>query len=95
MTPQELRLSPADPPGRSGKDMPFGEDGSLEDGDDLPYRVEVWDEAGDQVELIVAVSLSPAIGYAAFYAATREYPGRAVTLRHLKRVISRWTAQTH
>jgi hypothetical protein len=95
MTPHVLRLSPADPPGGPGKDMPFGNGDALEDGDDLPYRVEVWDEAGGQVELIVAVSLSPAIGYAAFYAATKEYPGRAVTLRHLKRVISRWTAQTH
>jgi hypothetical protein len=44
---------------------------------------------------VVAVTASPAIGYAAFYAATREYPGRAITLRHDGRVISRWTARTH
>lgn len=63
--------------------------------DDLPYKVEVWDETGKFVEQVVAVSVSPAIGYAAFYAATREYPGRAITLRHRASVISRWTGKAH
>lgn len=65
------------------------------DGDDLPYKVEVWDETGKFVEQVVAVSVSPAIGYAAYYAATREYPGRAITLRHRAAVISRWTGKAH
>ena len=63
--------------------------------EDLPYRVEVWDEAGTLIEQVVAVSVSPAIGYAAYYAATREYPGRAITLRHKATVISRWTGKAH
>jgi hypothetical protein len=95
MTPQVIRFSPADRPGGRDPSSPFGDGEPTPQGDDLPYRVEVWDEAGAHVDLIVAVSLSPAIGYAAFYAATREYPGRAITLRHKSRVLSRWTAQTH
>jgi hypothetical protein len=65
------------------------------DGEDLPYKVEVWDAAGQFVDQVVAVSVSAAIGYAAYYAATREYPGRGITLRHRDRVISRWTGSTH
>ncbi len=95
MTTQVQRLCPTDPPGGWDKDPPFTDGDIPHAGADLPYRVEVWDEAGEHVELIVAVSLSPAIGYAAFYAATREYPGRPITLRHKNRVLSRWTAQTH
>jgi len=65
------------------------------DGDELPYKVEVWDESGQFVEQVVAVSASPAIGYAAYYAATREFTGRAITLRHKSRVLSRWANQAH
>ncbi|MET0295231.1 MAG: hypothetical protein ABW042_09470 [Phenylobacterium sp.] len=42
---------------------------------------------------MAAVSLSPAIGYAAYFAATREFPGRVITLRHKASIISRWTGQ--
>jgi hypothetical protein len=65
------------------------------DTDELPYKVELWDEAGEVVEQLVAVSASPAIGYAAYYAATREFPGRPITLRHRTRVMSRWTGAGH
>lgn len=65
------------------------------EGDDLPYKVEVWDEYGRFVEQVVAVSVSAAIGYAAYYAATREFPSRNITLRHKSRVISRWSGQPH
>jgi hypothetical protein len=63
--------------------------------DELPYKVEVWDEGGEFVEQVVAVSASPAIGYAAFYAATREFVGRPITLRHKTRIISRWAGLSH
>lgn len=72
---------------------PYGE--FPHEGDDLPYKVEVWDETSKYVEQVVAVSVSPAIGYAAYYAATREFPGRAITLRHKAAVISRWTGKAH
>lgn len=65
------------------------------DTEELPYKVELWDEAGELVEQLVAMSASPAIGYAAYYAATREFPGRPITLRHHTRVISRWMGAGH
>lgn len=86
--------SPADPPEDDrGTPAPLG--GFPAEGEDLPYRVEVWEESGKFVEQVVAVSVSPSIGYAAYYAATREFPGRTITLRHKSSVISRWTGRTH
>ena len=85
---------PDEPPDEKAQTPPpYGE--FPPEGDDLPYKVEVWDETGEVVERVVAVSISPAIGYAAYFAATREYPGRAITLRHKSSVISRWTGKTH
>ena len=42
-----------------------------------------------------AVTASGSIGYAAYYAATREFPHRYITLRHKNRVVSRWNAPQH
>ena len=71
-----------------------GDVGGFQQGEsDLLYKVEVFDEDGAFVERILAVSVSPAIGYAAFYAAIREYPARAITLRHRASVLSRWTGR--
>ena len=85
---------PADPPDDGyGTASPSG--GFPAAGEDLPYKVEVWDEGGQFVEQVVAVSVSPAIGYAAYYAATREFPGRDITLRHKSGVISRWAGRAH
>ena len=74
---------------------PKGAGGFPAEGDDLAYKVEVWDDAGEFVEQVVAVTVSPAIGYAAYYAAAREYAGRLVTLRHNSAIISRWTGRAH
>ena len=74
---------------------PKGHGGVPAESDDLAYRVEVWDETEEFVEQVVAVSSTPAIGYAAYYAAAREYPGRCVTLRHRKAIISRWAGRAH
>ena len=86
--------SPNDPSdGGAGKAGPFG--GFPLENEDLPYRVEVWDETWAFVEHVVAVSANPAVGFAAYYAAAREFPGRDVTLRHKGRVLSRWTGRSH
>ena len=61
--------------------------------DDLPYRVELWNEDRSAVEQVLAVTAHSSIGYAAYHAATREYPDRYVTLRHRNRIISRWNVQ--
>ena len=63
--------------------------------EDLPYKVELWDEAKQSVEQVLAVTASGSIGYAAFYAATREYPHRYITLRHKNSIVSRWNAVGH
>lgn len=63
--------------------------------DDLPYKVELWDEAKVSVEQVLAVTASGSIGFAAYYAATREYPDRYVTLRHKNGIVSRWNGPTH
>jgi hypothetical protein len=63
--------------------------------EDLPYKVELWDEAKQSVEQLLAVTASGSIGYAAFYAATREHPNRYITLRHRNSIVSRWNAAGH
>lgn len=63
--------------------------------EELPYKVELWDETMLSVELVLAVTASGSIGYAAYYAATREYPHRYITLRHKNSVLSRWNGETH
>jgi hypothetical protein len=63
--------------------------------EDLPYRVELWDEGRTQVEQVLAVTANGSIGYAAYYAATREHPNRYITLRHKNRIVSRWNEAKH
>lgn len=61
--------------------------------DDLPYKVELWNDERSSVEQVLAVTAHSSIGYAAYHAATREYPDRDVTLSHRNRVLSRWNVQ--
>jgi hypothetical protein len=68
--------------------------GSAE-GEDLPYKVELWDEARAGVETVLAVTANATIGYAAFYAATKEFPTRYIVFRDKNGILSRWNAQEH
>ena len=95
MGPGAYQLLPSDDPPEDDPRRLSPADRFPLEGEDLPYKVEVWDEAGKFVEQVVAVSVSPAIGYDAYYAATREFPGRAITLRHKGAVLSRWTGRAH
>jgi hypothetical protein len=63
--------------------------------DDLPYKVELWNEGGAAVEQVIAITANASIGYAAYYAATREYPDRHITLRHKSSVVARWRGPKH
>jgi hypothetical protein len=63
--------------------------------EELPYRVELWDAAKVAVEQVLAVASNGSIGYAAYYAATREHPQRYITLRHNNRIVSRWNGPGH
>ncbi len=78
--------------GEDPEDNPFGfarSDGLGKAQDELPYLVELWDEKRRVVELVLAVTAHGSIGYAAYYAAVREYPNRFVTLRLNNRTIAR------
>jgi hypothetical protein len=88
------RLYPAGDEDDPGSDRPSYVPVPLER-DDLPYKVELWDEAKSSVEQVLAVTASGSIGFAAYYAATREFPDRYVTLRHKNSIISRWNGPTH
>jgi hypothetical protein len=70
------------------KPLPF--EGKPAAREDLPYRVELWDEHKRAVEQVLAVTVNASIGYAAYYAATREHPARYITLRHKGGIVSRW-----
>jgi hypothetical protein len=56
--------------------------------DDLPYRVELWDEADSRVEELVALCGDYGVARAAFEEAMRRRPGRIVTLRQKTRVLA-------
>jgi len=47
------------------------------------------------VEQVLAVTANGSIGYAAYFAATREFPHRYITLRHKTGIISRWNGPGH
>jgi hypothetical protein len=72
---------------------PSGSDRSTAPHGDLPFHVELWSEDRSVVEQVLAVTANSSIGYAAYHAATREYPDRYVILRHRNRVLSRWNEQ--
>ena len=63
--------------------------------EDLPYRVELWDEAKTAVEQVLAVTSNGSIGYAAYCAATREFPERYITLRHKNSIVARSNGPGH
>lgn len=88
-------LLPSDPPRDGGPRSGIPFELSPASREDLPYHVELWDEAKTSVELVLAATASASIGYAAYYAATKEFPQRFVTLRHKTNIISRWNGPAH
>jgi hypothetical protein len=89
------RVSPSDDPkdGSPEEFFPYGPFSAKRE--DLPYRVELWDEAKINVEQVLAVTSGPGIGFAAYHAATREFPDRYITLSHKRGVVSRWNGPSH
>lgn len=95
LLPKVIRYPFSLGPGNEPEDeasKPARSDRSSAEREDLPYKVELWDEARKSVEQVLAVTANGSIGYAAYYAATREFANRYVTLRHKNRIISRWNA---
>ncbi|WP_425450093.1 hypothetical protein [Virgifigura deserti] len=86
-------VSGSDPEDEPHKPDPF--DRPAAGSEDLPYKVELWDDKKQRVEQVLAVTANGSIGYAAFYAATREYPDRYVMLRHRNTTVARWNGPQH
>ena len=63
--------------------------------EDLPYKVELWDDDKRSAIQVLAVTANAAIGYAAYFAATQEHPGRYITLRDKNGIVSRWNGPAH
>lgn len=80
-----------DPPTSRGH-RPKAASADASENEDLPYKVELWDAAKQGVEQVLAVTANSSIGYAAYYAATREYANRYITLRHKGGVLIRWNS---
>jgi len=69
------------------KVLPLG--GTVAQGEKLPYRIELWDDAnGETVERLLARAISAALARAIFKAALTEHPERRITVRRGARVIS-------
>ena len=89
-------LRPSDDPGDGGgRDRSTPRRPGATSQEDLAYHVEIWDRAADAVQQVLAVTASASIGYAAFYAATREFPERVILLRHKDQVLTRWSGHSH
>jgi hypothetical protein len=87
-------MAAGEPPGRKGKLAPASTLPKSQQ-EDLPYKIELWDETKQSVEQTLAVTASGSIGYAAFYAATKEFALRYITLRHKSAFINRWNPPSH
>jgi hypothetical protein len=62
---------------------------------DLAYKVELWDEAKASIEITLALTANGSIGFAAYCAATREFPDRYITLHRRDGIVSRWNGPGH
>jgi hypothetical protein len=63
--------------------------------EDLPYKVELWNETRTAVEQVLAMTANASIGYSAFYAAARDHFDRYITLRHKNTIVNRWNSPPH
>lgn len=84
------RLLPPHDPNDGGPEDPSLFGSFLVEQEDLAYKVELWNDAKTAVEQVLAVTVSASLGYAAYYAATKEYAERYLTLRHKNRILSWW-----
>jgi hypothetical protein len=89
------RLSPVNDESDGGRPVPPPFAPNPTEREDLPYKIEIWDEDKASVEQVIAVTASASIGYAAFYAAAKEFPLRYITLRFKNRVVTRWNGPAH
>jgi hypothetical protein len=55
---------------------------------DLPYSVELWDDADSHVEELIALTGDYRVAKAAFDEAMKQRPGRIITLRQKTRLLA-------
>jgi hypothetical protein len=57
--------------------------------DDLPFRIELWDEAGRHIEEVIALASDFGSACGAYDEAVKRRPGKLITLRQKARVIKK------
>jgi hypothetical protein len=57
--------------------------------DDLPFRIELWDEADRHIEEVIALASDFASACGAYDEAVKRQPGKRITLRQKSRVIKK------
>jgi hypothetical protein len=62
--------------------------------DDLPFRVELWDDKDSHIEEVIALASDYATARSAYEEAIKRRPGRIVTLRQKTRVLADSRRQT-
>jgi hypothetical protein len=90
--PQFLPRNPSRPAARQASKAASS---GPREAEDLPYRVELWNEARTAVEQVLAITANASIGYSAFYAAARDHFDRYITLRHKNTIVNRWNGPAH
>jgi hypothetical protein len=55
---------------------------------ELPYRIEMWDDRDTYVEELIALVADHAVARAAFAEAVRRRPGNVIILRQKSRVLA-------
>ena len=56
---------------------------------DLPYSVELWDDADTRIEEVIALTADFASACGAYDEAVKRRPGKLITLRQKARVIKK------
>jgi len=59
-----------------------------EDAQDLPFRIEQWDDGDSRIEELIALVGDHRVAMAAFTEAVKRRPGRIVILRQKTRVLA-------
>ena len=57
--------------------------------DNLPFRIELWDEADRHIEEVIALAADFASACGAYDEAVKRRPGKLITLRQKARVIKK------
>ena len=57
--------------------------------EDLPFRIELWDEADKHIEEVIALASDFASACGAYDEAVKRRPGKLITLRQKARVIKK------